>query len=57
MFDVSKKNKSKSFLIVTLFIAFLAYLIYVVLALNDFGPIAVPIAIITSIIASFRSIL
>ena len=53
MFDVSKKNKTKTYLIITIFIAFLAYLIYTVLALNDFGTIAVPIAVIFSIIASW----
>lgn len=53
MFEVSKKNKTKSFFIVSIFVAFLAYLIYVVLMLNDFGIMAVPVAIIFSILASF----
>lgn len=53
MFDVSKKNKNKTFLIITIFIAFLSYLIYTFLYFNDFGPIAVPIAVIFSIISSW----
>ena len=53
MFDVSRKNKNKTFLIITIFIALLSYLIYTFLYFNDFGPIAVPIAIIFSIIASW----
>ena len=53
MFEVSKKNKTKSFFIVGVFIALLSYLIYVVLSLNDAGPIAIPIAIIISIITSW----
>lgn len=53
MFQVSKKNKTKTFFIITIFIALLSYLVYVFLSLNDFGPMAVPIAIISSIIASW----
>lgn len=53
MFEVSKKNKTKSFFIVGVFVALLSYLIYIALYLNDAGPIAVPIAIIISIISSW----
>ena len=53
MFEVSKKNKTKTFFIVSIFVVFLAYLIYVVLTLNDAGIMAVPIAVIFSIIASW----
>lgn len=53
MFDVSKKNKRKTFFIITLFIAFLSYLIYMFLYINDLGIIAVPIAVIISIIGSW----
>ena len=53
MFEVSKKNKTKSFFIVGVFVALLTYLIYVVLSLYDLGTIAVPIAVIFSILASW----
>lgn len=53
MFEVSKKNKAKTFVIITIFIALLSFIIYTLLYINDLGAIAVPIAVIISIITSW----
>ena len=53
MFEVSKKNKTKTFFIVSIFIILLSFLIYFVLYYLDLGFISVPIAIVFSIIASW----
>ena len=53
MFEVSKKNKTKTFFIVSIFIILLSFLIYFGLYYLDLGFISVPIAIVFSIIASW----
>ena len=53
MFEVSKKNKTKTFFIVTVFVILLAFLIYFVLSYFDLGPLGAVIAIVFSIISSW----
>lgn len=53
MFDVSKKNKFKTFVIVAIFVVLLSFIIYFLLNYFDLGPLAAVIAIIFSIISSW----
>ena len=55
MFDVSKKNKTKTFFIVSIFVILLTFLIYFLLTYFDFGPLAAIIAIIFSIMSSWAA--
>jgi heat shock protein HtpX len=52
MFDTSRKNRNKTFVIVSIFVVLVAALIYFICYINDVGYLAVPIAVTISIIMS-----
>lgn len=53
MFDMSKKNKRKSYTIIAIFTAMLALIIYAICSYYDFGILGVIIGIAVSIITSW----
>ena len=55
MFDMSKKNKRKSYTIIAIFTAMLALIIYAICAINDLGIIGVVIGIAVAIITSWAT--